>query len=153
MHNDAGTAVAFVCCVCDEFIIRKRDISIISIQKMKRAGPLLSWKNNVSSSERIPNVEKYYRFPEVEELFNTDQTWLDEMALSPRGSMSQLSKHASFGFVSCSECKECIESQRMPVHAVANHNHVGCPPHELLDLNDIERSFLTPIRLYGYFFT
>ena len=152
-RDEYDELIPYVCSICDEFLFKKKDICVVSVQKMKKASELLSWSKNFHERERIKALEQYYRFPSVVQLDESERAWLDKMALSPRGSMFRLSRHSSFGFVACERCKEAIDSEYMPLYAIANHNHVGCPPRELLELNDIERAFLTPIRSYGYFFS
>ena len=155
--NADGDLIPYVCAVCDEFILSRNEIDVLSIAKMKASCKLLSWSSNFSGEERIGAIEAFYKFPEYDDLPRQERrSWLDEMALSPRGSLKQMHVRQARGFVVCKRCRECLCKKRgpvMPPNAIANKKHVGCPPQELLELNDIERSFLTPIRSYGYFFT
>lgn len=147
-----GDLSPYVCAVCDEFLVRKIDVHTVSIKKMKSAIDVLSWEKNVPPNERIDAIEKEYRFkhPIPEE---SDSSWLDRIALSPRGSLKSFHTRQKPGFVTCLDCKLAIEKKKLPLYAIANQNFVGCPPKELLDLNDVELAFLSPIKCYGYFFT
>lgn len=143
---------SYVCCVCDEFILRQEDVQVVSIKKMKSAKALLSWRTYRKEEDSIKGIEDGYRF--MQHVPNEmDQSWLEGMALSPRGSLKKLYERQPPGFVTCRECKHCIENNKMPLYAIVNNNFVGCPPDELLELNQVELSFLTPMKSYGYFFT
>ena len=148
--TESGQRRPFVCSVCDEFIVRKKDICQITVKQMKKAKDLLSW-SRLEPERRIAAVEEYYKFDD-DILNEPNPTWLNGMALSPRGSMYKEGKRGAFCFTSCLLCKEGIDSLRMPMNAIINHNYVGCAPQELTDLNEVERAFLTPIHSYGYCF-
>ena len=151
--NGTGKLRPYVCCVCDEFILRKKDIRVVSVKKMKAAKDLLSWKRNIPFEDQKFEVEASYVFPNDPIQGVHDRTWLDEMALSCQGSTFRLNPKQAPGFVTCPSCKEEVEKKRMPFYAIVNRHYTGCAPSELTELNDIERSFLTPIASYGYFFT
>ena len=40
--DDNDNLIPFVCCVCDEFMLPKRDVNVVSIAKMKKAKDILS---------------------------------------------------------------------------------------------------------------
>ena len=141
----------FVCCVCDEFILRKKDIATISVKKMKEASKVLSW-DRLKDTDRIPAVEEHYRM-EVDIPRESDLSWLRCMALSPRGTLNSRTDLRYFGFTSCYSCKKSVDAKKLPLNAIVNKNYVGVAPKELTDLNDVERAFLTPISSYGYCFT
>ena len=139
-----------VCSVCDEFILRKRDICTITVKKMKEAKDILSWQR-LEDKHRIPAVEEHYKFRD-QIPFEPNPTWLKGMALSPRASMYRSSTKRPLGFSSCSYCKDHVEKKKIPLYAIVNMNFVGCAPKELTDLNDVEKAFLTPTHSYGYCF-
>ena len=149
--DDTGNFKPFVCCVCDEFILRKKDVATISVKKMKEAANILSW-DRLSAGSRITAVEDHYKI--LEDLpGERDMSWLRKMALSPRGTFNSRRDRRAFGFTSCYSCKESVDAKKLPLNAIVNNNYVGVAPKELTDLNDVERAFLTPISSYGYCFT
>ena len=72
--TDSGQRRPFVCSVCDEFIVGKKDISQITVKQMKKAKHLLSW-TRLKAERRITAVEEYYKF--TDDIPNeANPTWL-----------------------------------------------------------------------------
>ena len=59
--DDLGRHVPFVCSVCDEILMRKREVEVTTVAKMKKCKSLLSW-NWIPDTERLPEVERQHRF-------------------------------------------------------------------------------------------
>ena len=70
---------SYVCCVCDEFILRQEDVQVVSIKKMKSVKALLSWRTYRKEEDSIKGIEDGYRF--MQHVPNKmDQSWLEGMA-------------------------------------------------------------------------
>ena len=150
--DDSGRLVPFVCSVCDEVLMRRKDVDVITVAKMKTYNKLLSW-SWLPESERIPVLESAYRFSNtVEPGTGNDQSWLNGYGLSPRGTMHQMGRNKKLGFTCCSSCKKSLEKSTVPRHAIVNRNHVGMAPDCLKELTDVEVAFLSPVKSYGYCF-
>jgi hypothetical protein len=85
----------------------------------------------------------------------TDFSWLEELALSPRGSYIQpegTTLKRQRGFTCCTRCKEQLESKRSgrPYFSIINGNFYGEAPKELTQLTTEELCFITPVRSHGY---
>ena len=143
-----GKVVPYVCSVCDEFIMKKRDLETISVKKMKDYEDLLTFEW-LSEEERLHDVETGYTFPERVEGNNS---WLNDYGLSPRGSLYRASPRHAAGFTCCSSCKSSLRKGVVPRYAITNLNHVGMAPECLRELTEVEMAFLSPVRSYGYCF-
>ena len=55
-QNEDGSVSPYVCTVCDEFILSKNSMRVLTVEKMKKAGPLLSW-DSLAKEDRISAVE------------------------------------------------------------------------------------------------
>ena len=148
-----GSLEPYVCSVCDEFLMCKSDIRVLTIARMKKVRSLLSW-TSLCQEDRIEEVEGHYTFTDKLPKTENDQ-WLEGMALSPRGSMYRKTKNSKPGFTCCPRCEEALMARKpyVPLFAIINKNYVGCAPKCLTDLNDVELAFLTPVATHGYCFT
>ena len=149
--DDHRNLMPYVCTVCDEYLMRKGDINVLTVEKMKKAKDILSW-SWLPDHERIPEVEEAYRFQNTIQP-GKDQSWLNGMGLSPRGSMYKFSRNHKTGFTCCGTCKAQVEKLRVPRNAIINRNHVGCAPQCLRELTEVELAFLSPVHSYGYCFS
>ena len=152
-RNPDGSLSPHVCSICDEFLMCEDDIRVLTIQRMKKLKPLLSW-SSLDKEDRIAEVEEHYKFTDTLP-GNQDGRWLEGMALSPRGALYQKSRKHAAGFTCCPRCEEAVMARKpyVPFFAIVNKNYVGCAPKCLTDLNDVELSFLTPMSTHGYCFT
>ena len=149
-RDDGGRMVPFVCSVCDEVIMRRRDVTVIAVPKMKKYKKHLSW-DWLPAEERIPALEAGYSFQNTVEP-GVDQSWLNGYALSPRGTMHRMSKNKKPGFTCCLSCQSYLEKKTVPPYAIVNRNHVGMAPDCLKELTEVEVAFLSPVKSYGYCF-
>ena len=143
-----GKVVPCVCSICDEFIMKKRDLETTSVKKMKDYEDLLTFEW-LPEEERLHDVETGYTFPEHVEGNNS---WLNDYGLSPRGSLYRASPRHAAGFTCCSSCKSSLRKGVVPRCAITNLNHVGMAPECLRELTEVEMAFLSPVRSYGYCF-
>lgn len=143
-HGSDGTSLPFVCCVCDEFLLHRDDYCTITVKKMEAARSLLSWEK-CPVEHQIPAIQEYYVFGELShKSLKKHSSWVEKLALSPRGCMFQKAKGCQVGFLSCKPCKDAIDNNEMPLFAIRNGNYCGPAPQCLIDLNEVELSFLQP---------
>ena len=80
------------------------------------------------------------------------------MVLSPHSSYSKTNSEQPFaskkeGFVCCHKCKNMVQKEKTPFHAINNQNYVSAMPECLEILNEVELALLTPVKTYGFVFT
>ena len=88
LRDKEGNRRPFVCSVCDEIAIKKRDICIVTIQGMKGMGDVMRWEN-FNDIRRKPEIEGHYKFECNVSSYSGDLGFLEGMALSPRGTLFQ----------------------------------------------------------------
>lgn len=148
-QSSDGALLPFVCCVCDEFLVHRDDFRTITVKKMESAQSLLSWEK-CPAEHRIGAIQEYYVFGDLShKSLKKHSCWVEKLALSPRGCMFQKAKGCQVGFLSCVQCKEAIDNNEMPLFAIRNGNYCGPAPLCLLDLNEVELSFLQPEKTHG----
>ena len=52
----------------------------------------------------------------------------------------------------CKDCKKDLENGIMPKWAIANGYFFGTPPSCITELTDVERAFITPVKVFGYIY-
>jgi hypothetical protein len=85
----------------------------------------------------------------------TNFSWLEELALWPRGLYIQpkgTTLKWQQGFMCCRCCKEQLESKHSGhlYFSIINGNFYGKAPKELTELKTEELCFITPVCLHGY---
>jgi hypothetical protein len=149
-----GELAPYVCTICDEFILQKGDVKVLTLGKLKGAKKLLSWKS-MPDERRSKHLEDSFKFSGALDGIEGDTSFLSELALSPRAQVYRKSTHgnARLGFPCCSRCKSAIDIKSIPRFAIINKNYVGAAPKCLRDLTEVELALLTPVKNHGYCFT
>ena len=112
-----GDRMPFVCCVCDEFILRSTEKAEVSIDAMKKMKDVLSWKS-LKDPRRPIEIEKYFQFDTTKSVVDsgTDFLFLKEMCLSPRGVLRKLERGPmKFKFIVCKRCEFSVKKKVYPV--------------------------------------
>lgn len=139
-----------VCIVCDQFILPK-DRKYLSITELNNHQELLYPDSEYLLSDDI--VQSYrVSFPEVEisnELRNSLQ--IEYCLLSPRSSYNILTNQDD-GFDICKKCYQCLSKKQRPKFCIANNFCFGEAPTCLLELTDVERAVITPVKTHGFCF-
>jgi hypothetical protein len=147
-----GKSVAPVCCICDEFLMTKQDFCVLTPKKLKAMKEPLSW-TSMEGSDRILALEDVFCLKDDTGLIS-DTSWLQGMALSPRGRIfKKPGKGRRAGFTCCPTCKSCVDRSILPMNAIINKNYVGGAPQCLTDLTEVEQALITPVKHHGYCFT
>ena len=137
-----------VCLVCDR-MLKPKDCSVIATETLRENVDLLSPTDWNAVDAAIATCYKHQRQAERSE----DESWLDNMLLSPRASyVMRQDRRFNEGYTCCRQCKRSLLQNAMPKFAIANNYTFGTPPQCLLQLTDIELALLTPIKVYGYCF-
>ena len=76
---------------------------------------------------------------------------IEKCLLSPL-SIYVSSDHEDNGFLICEECNKFVKKNKRPKYCIANNYCFGSPPECLLQLTDIERAILSPVKTHGYHF-
>ena len=120
-----------VCSICDTFIIVKSKVHLVSVKRMKEMKEHLCWRN-IEDCRRTVDIENFYSFQKEtlgEEEIGEDLSFLDGMALSPRGSFQCcIGRRGHSGFTVCARCFSCCRRKKIPRHAIVNKNYCGVPP-------------------------
>ena len=145
--NDYGERQAYVCVICDKFIINKDDLKSLSVPKVIFAKDVLKWSSQ-EDDRRTHELQDHYQAIFEARLNHPS---LEGLALSPRAPIYK-SKGIDC-FSCCGRCYHNIQKPKVPRHAIINSNCVGAAPKCLLDLTEPELAFLTPVKHYGYCFT
>jgi hypothetical protein len=146
-HQPDKVIKPFVCLVCDVFI-KPEDIQVITKKKLKEVKSLLTPSKTASGWNYVSESRglnyKYTGYGSV--------SWMQKLLLSPRGSFYRGCTN-TVGFIVCSSCKKSLDSNSLPIYAIANNMAFGSPPQCLAELSNAELAFLSPVRTYGYCFT
>ena len=145
--NVYGERQAYVCVLCDKFIINKDDLKSLSVPKVIFAKDVLKWSSQ-EDDRRTHELQDHYQAIFEARLSHPS---LEGLALSPRAPIYK-SKGIDC-FSCCGRCYHNIQKPKVPRHAIINSNCVGAAPKCLLDLTEPELAFLTPVKHYGYCFT
>ena len=144
-----------VCTICDTFLLTKSDQLQVTVPKLKCMQKTLSW-TNIPDPRRTEAIESYYSWNGSKNGCKSDLSFLEGMALSPQGTLYKNgTRNSQYGFSCCKRCKTNVDSKekRIPRHSVVNKNYAGVAPDCLKELTEVELSFLTPVKQYGYCFT
>ena len=154
LEGKDGELRPYACSICDEILLEDPEKYQITIPKMKAAKEILSW-SYVPDDRRKVEVEQCYSFDTTNTRCREDLSFLSGVALSPRASLyKKKGPRSQWGFSCCQRCHGNItRNPTLPRHAILNKNYVGCAPEVLLDLNEAELAFLSPVKNYGYCFT
>ncbi len=150
-----GDRMPFVCCICDEFILKSYEKSEVTFAAMQKMQSVLCWKN-MPDNRRAKELEQYFQFDTSKSVLDsrTDFSFLKEMCLSPRGILRKVQRGGSkYKFVVCKRCEGCVKKKTLPRHAILNKNYVGGAPPCLMELTEVELALLSPVRGYGFCFT
>ena len=77
---------------------------------------------------------------------------LSSIMLSPRSQPKQMARTKEPGFLCCKYCYTSLAHGKIPTYGISNGFFPGPPPPELMELNDVELAFLSPVKARGYFF-
>lgn len=148
-----GSLSPYVCTICDEFLLSRKEIQVLPIDKLKKLRELFLW-TSLSEDDRIAAAEEHYSFQHGLPN-NVCGSWLKGMALSPRGSIYRTHPKSRPGFTCCDSCHSTLTGRNpyIPFHSIINMNYVGCAPKCLTELNQVELALLSPVNTHGYCFT
>ena len=153
-----GSRVPYVCAICDEFIITQSNKHLVTSQAMQKMEKLLSWQS-LRKNARPRALEEHFRFDISKSSIDDPSEFqcLEKMALSPRGVIEKATGRGSgkykCKFVVCKRCHGCVSNVKLPRHAIVNCNYVGGAPACLMELTEVERAFLSPVKGHGFCFT
>lgn len=145
-----GDFKAIVCVICDRFILPnyKRNLSLQTLNKCQE---LLYPDPEFCLSEEI--LQSYrVSFPDVEisvDIVNSLQ--IQYCLLSPR-SFYNSSNFEVHGFNICKTCDDCLKKNKRPKFCIANNFCFGDPPLCLVELTEVERAVITPVKTHGFCF-
>lgn len=152
LNNDIGPFCPIVCVLCDRFIVSNKLDRLLTLEVLNKHQKLFYVSSRFLLS---PNLIACYQisFPSdiVIPYTIANELKLDKCLLSPRSSYVYSHNNKS-GFNICKICHDCIEKGKRPKFCIANNFCFGTPPRCLLDLTDVERALITPIKTYGYCF-
>jgi hypothetical protein len=149
--TETGFFEPYVCLICDE-LLKPKEVKTINIDILKKNSSLLkpmTW-NCVS-----PHLAACYTYTGNcgTSANATVICEIQELLLSPRGCYLNTNHLFSEGFTVCSSCKQALQQCKMPRYAIANNYCFGALSQCLLDLTEVERALLTPIKTHGYCFS
>ncbi|MCK7498888.1 MAG: helitron helicase-like domain-containing protein [Comamonadaceae bacterium] len=148
--TETGLFQPYVCLICDE-LLKPKEVKTINIDILEKNSSLLK---PVIWNSMPTDLASCYSY--TGHCGNADATVrheIQQLLLSPRGSYVNTTVHFSEGFTVCSLCKHSLQQCKMPTYAIANNYCFGAVPQCLLDLTEIERAMLTPVKTYGYCFS
>ena len=151
----SGDRLPYVCCICDEFILKLSNKGEVTFDAMKKMKDVLSWKS-FKDDRRTKELEEYFQFDVSKSVVDTrtDFLFLKEMCLSPRGVLRNVQRgRTKYKFIVCKRCEGCVKKKTLPRHAILNNNYVGGAPACLMELTEVELALLSPVRGYGFCFT
>lgn len=142
---------AFVCTICDEFIVESKRLHYLPLTKLHACQDKFSW--DTVDDEGIDDLRSYYCFP-IEQFELEKEEWLRPLALSPRGSYVLMKGKNKRGFTCCEDCYDMLNVPKskveVPLNAIVNRNFVGCAPECLKELTEVELNFISPVQSYAY---
>lgn len=152
LSNDNGPFRPIVCILCDCFIVSNKKDRLLTFETLNKHQNLFYVNKQFQLSRDLVSCYQI-TFPTDIPLSDTvkNDLKLDKCLLSPRSCYVQ-SHDDVCGFNICKTCYDCINKGRRPKFCIANNFCFGTPPNCLLDLTDIERAIITPIKTFGYCF-
>ena len=153
-----GTCHPHVCAVCDRFLFQKDQRESISAAKLFAKKHILSWENAPTPEDCCSDIKKYYKYnfqtggkPATNNKHfpneATNLKWLSNLCLSPRASATKK------GILCCKTCKNKLNNNQVPFHAIVNGNYTGPTPKCFQDLTETELAFLNLTKTYGCCFS
>lgn len=152
-HNEKRHA--YVCTICNEFILCHEDLVWLQFETLKECRELLVWERLAANAKPVPQgLRDAYVFNDIDGHFR-DADWIQGMALSPRGVTGKKSQHGNskLGVSCCATCKNCLSNGVTPFNAIVNSHYVGHAPPCLRELTPVELALISPIKGYGYCFS
>jgi Helitron helicase-like domain at N-terminus len=145
-----GNYQPVVCIICDQFILPnyRKYLSLADLDKHQQ---LFYPDPEYGLSEEILQCYRI-SLPDVEisqEVRNSLQ--IEFCLLSSRSSYNILSNQED-GFDICKNCHQCLSRKQRPKFCIANNFCFGEPPTCLLELTDVERAVITPVKTHGFCF-
>ena len=145
-----GEYKAIVCLICDRFILpkSKRYLTLQTLNKHQELlypDPEFCLFDDILQSYRVS-------FPGVEipvDIVNSLQ--IQYCLLSPR-SFYNSSNPGQHGFTICKTCNDCLKKNKRPKFCIANNFCFGDPPLCLVELTEVERAVITPVKTHGFCF-
>ena len=135
-EDETGHLRPWVCMSCDGFV-KKEKKRFIAATRLNNHQALFS------PQRKSPNeVLSYYTYNGAGK-----QNFMKKMMLSPRACFTK------DRFCICSYCESSVQRNEIPLRTIANGFEIGPCPKELLELNQIELSFISPMRAHGDVFT
>lgn len=139
-----------VCTVCDTFM-KPFESDSLEMSKFASLKKVLM----TPIAKGLPkDLKSCYKF----EVPSAYKEHVKGVLLSPRGRYihhipsakgSQKKAQCSGSMSVCKGCKRSLEKKEIPKFAIANGFFVGTPPKCLLELTDIERAWITPVKTFG----
>ena len=165
----------FTCCACDMFV-KPANIRVATWKMLEKNSRVFMAQ---SLNPLHPDLVAYYSYSGPHGIPPTDDESFDlkRLMLSPRSQTSTArrkdtgqkktagksnakkrkknltSTSKPVGLIACKYCYTSIRNGHIPKFAISNGFFFGAPPKELLELNDVELAFISPVKAYGYCFT
>ena len=141
---------AIVCITCDRFISPGSE-QFLSLDMLAQNQTLFFPLNEFNLD---PELISCYRISMPHLTIDTnvpENLEIHKCLLSPR-SFYVNSDYEDNGFIICEVCLKCISKKKRPKYCIANNFCFGSPPQCLLQLTDIERIVLSPVKTHAYHF-
>ena len=156
-YDKDGARCAFVCTFCDEYLMCAQDRNFVPIGDIRNKRHLFEWTSYITDASELLSLQALvdaYTFVDKDDRVRPTNL-LQGVCLSPRGVIGRKSNSnkSKWGFSCCNPCKNAISKNSVPYYAIINKNYVGHAPACLLDLTEVELSFITPVKGYGYCFS
>lgn len=141
---------AIVCILCDCFIIPDNNL-YLSLEQLNKNQTLFYSDPQFEISQELQACYQisFPNFPIARDIKNT--LHIEKCLLSPRSSFVFKDINEN-GFSICSECNKAISKGKRPRYSIANNFCFGYPPQCLIDLTEVEKALISPIKTFGYCF-
>ena len=143
-YTDNTSYKAIVCIICDRFISPGSEM-LLSLDMLAKNQTLFFPQNEFNLD---PELISCYRISMPHLTMDTnipENLEINKCLLSPR-SFYVNSDNDDNGFIICEVCLKCISKKKRPKYCIANNFCFGSPPQCLLQLTDIERIVLSPVK-------
>ena len=175
-NGRVGGFEPFTCCACDMFI-KPGNVRVATWKMLEKNSGLLQAR---TLNPLHPNLTAYYSYCGPHGISPADDESFDlkRLMLSPRSQTSTTRRKKAcpkkaarktnaktrkkkcptiaskpVGLIACKYCFTSLRNGHIPKFAISNGFFFGTPPKELLELNDVELAFISPVKAYGYCFT
>jgi hypothetical protein len=150
----------YTCAICDNFV-KKRNLQICSWSVLEKNRTKLFPKTIQKLDEQL--IRDYTWEERVHDPQTGKEINFEGMMLSPRlqyafEPKNKRNKNSSKiggklkGLYVCKFCLSQLKSSKTPKFAICNGFFFGIPPKELVELNDVELAFISPVKAFGYCF-